>query len=53
MSGLFRELYLRNLWVVDVVLGNKICTGMPREETHEVIRTVTYILSIFWHLTPS
>ena len=37
MSGLFRELYLCNLWMVDVVLGNKICTGMPGEETREVI----------------
>jgi len=41
MSGLFRELYLRNLWVVDVVLGTKICTGIPGEETREVICTVS------------
>jgi len=40
MSGLFRELYLCNLWMVDVVLGNKICTGMHGEETREVICTV-------------
>ena len=31
---------VRNLWAVDVVLGNKICTGMRGEETREVIRTV-------------
>ena len=40
MSRLFRDLYLRNLCVVDVVVGNKISTGMPGEEAREVIRTV-------------
>ena len=32
---------VRNLWVVDVVLGSKISTGMPGEETREVTRTVS------------
>jgi len=39
-GGRFVVQAMRNLWVVDVVLGNKICTGMPGDETREVIRTV-------------
>jgi len=35
------KLYLRHLWVVDVVLGTEICTGVPRDETREVTRTVS------------
>ena len=40
MSGLFRELYLRNLCVVDVVLGTEICIGVPGDETREVTGAV-------------
>jgi len=41
MSGLFRELYLRNLWVVDVVLGTEMCIGVSGDETRAVTRTVS------------
>jgi hypothetical protein len=37
-GGRFVVKAVRNLWVVDVVLGNKICTGMRGEETREIIR---------------
>jgi len=39
-GGRFVVQAVRNLWVVDVVLGTEICTGMPGEETREVSRTL-------------
>ena len=38
-GGRFVVQALRNLWVLDVVLGTEICIGVPRDETCEVTRT--------------
>jgi len=40
-EGKFVVQAVRNMWVVDVVLGTEICTGVPGEETREVSRTVS------------
>jgi len=39
-GGRFVVQAVRNLWVVDVVLGTKICTGVPGDEMCEVTHTV-------------